>query len=145
MKYFFLLFLLSCSTFKEDLPPFEPEKVCSVTSLRYYNTQIKTTARKRSSPAEIEKELQKMYPEIRKCYEEELSRTKNPKLRFHLCHVTGFDEKGKQEYYQFSSVGADLTASMKYCLEDIRHKVKLGLRNVKILQPYSFQTIIKSE
>lgn len=131
--------LAGCSTLGEKLEPFEPSRVCSTNSLKYYSVGKLTTDRKRkSSETQIQKEMLKLQPLVQQCYEEELLRTQRD-IEFHLCFIAGFDRRGRWDYYQFSSDEKDLTAAMKYCLEDLRKKVKIRLRNVKILQPFTLQ------
>ena len=144
LKIFTLLLIIcSCTSLREkDLPEFDEKAVCSSKSLKYLATSTMTTHRKdRSSKQEIHEQMLKVRPEVQKCYQDEIKRTRNPHLKFNLCHISGYDQKGVQEYYQFSSRGTELTASMKYCLEDIRSKVKIiNLKNVKILQPFALKS-----
>lgn len=133
------LLLLSCSSSRPSLAPFDESRVCSANSLKYHGAKALTTARKKkSSDAQIASEMEKLKPFIQQCYEEELLRTQRD-IEFHLCLVAGFDRRGRWEYYQFSSDEKDLTAAMKYCLEDLRKKVKIKLCNVKILQPFTLE------
>lgn len=139
MKFFlFFLIIFSCSSLrKEELPPFDENVVCSVNSLKYYKSKRLTTDRRRkSTDSEVQREMAKLQPHIQQCYEEELLRTQRD-IEFHLCFVAGFDRRGRWDYYQFSSDEKDLTAAMKYCLEDLRKKVRVRLRNRKILQPFT--------
>ena len=135
---FTLFILMACSSdSRKELQPFDENRVCSANSLRYYRTKKLTTHRKKkSSEKDIQKEMLKLQPRIQKCYEEELLRTQRD-IEFHLCFVGGFDRRGRWDYYQFSSDESDLTAAMKYCLEDLRKEVRVRLRNVKVLQPFT--------
>lgn len=120
-----------------DLAPFDQNRVCSANSLKYYTVgKLTTDRKKKSSEAEVQKEMAKLQPLIQQCYEEELLRTQRD-IEFHLCLVAGFDRRGRWDYYQFSSDNKDLTAAMKYCLEDLRKKVRVKLKNVKVLQPFT--------
>lgn len=122
-----------------QLEAFDEARVCSANSLKYYKVgKLTTDRRKKSTEAEVQKEMQKLQPLIQQCYEEELLRTQRD-IEFHLCFVAGFDRRGRWDYYQFSSDEKDLTAAMKYCLEDLRKKVRVRLRNVKVLQPFTLK------
>ena len=141
-----IILMASCSSSsRRELEAFEETRVCSGNSLRYYKSKKLTTDRKRKSgEAQIQQEMAKLQPLIQQCYEEELLRTQRD-IEFHLCFIAGFDRRGRWDYYQFSSDEKDLTAAMKYCLEDLRKKVRVKLRNVKILQPFTLVLKKKNE
>lgn len=141
MKKLILLSLLAvaCAAHKPlpEVPQFDKVNVCSDASLAYF---AKQRARKPMSPqfhteAEIQNRMIGLEPHVRQCYEELLQI--NKEATFNLCFVVGYDLKGKQEYFEFSTKEFNMPEHFKACLNTLKMSKELeGLKNVSVLQPF---------
>ena len=77
-----------------------------------------------------------LQPLVQKCYEQEMLETKS-QPSFNLCLVTGYDKKGQQEFFEFSTNEIKLSENYKSCLNKIKNRDELkGLKDVTIVQPF---------
>lgn len=147
MKKLILLSLLAvaCASHKaHELPQFEKTKVCSDESLAY---MAKARANKPGTPqfhteAEIQTRMINLEPLVRKCYENLLMIDTSAALN--LCLVIGYNLKGKQEYFEFSSKEFSMPEHFKACLESLKSSRELeGLKNITVLQPFKLYPVRK--
>ncbi len=137
MKFILLLAVISCASHHQvKIPNFMKEKVCSVTSINYLQ---KYPAKTKNSSSKIEESTAKMLslqPLVRKCYEQEMLETKS-EPSFNLCLVTGYDKKGKQEFFEFSTNEIKLSENLISCLNNLKNREELnGLKDVTVMQPF---------
>jgi hypothetical protein len=81
--------------------------------------------------------MKKIDFDLGKCYQEEVERNKYPPS-FNLCLVTGFDNEGHQEYFEFSSKEHHISAEMMTCLNQLKtHKALIkGPKGFGIVRPF---------
>lgn len=128
------LFLFSsCSTSR----PFEKEKVCSKNALTYLkNPRNKTKRAPRS--VHLNQELHNTQAGMQLCYEDFKRRT--GKEEFQTCMVVGINQRGRTEYFDFSSKDAFLDKTFMRCAQAVTRKVpyqKYG-KNYILIQSYNF-------
>lgn len=145
MKKLIVLSLLAaaCAAHKPlpQVPPFEKTKVCSDESLAYMvkPKPVKTGTPKFHTEAEIQNRMINLEPMVRKCYENLLQAPElsDAPVAFNLCLVFGYNVKGQQEFFQFSTREYNMPESMKACLDSIKQSKELeGLKSVSVLQPF---------
>lgn len=136
MKKIILLFCLvslaSCAN-----RPFEKEKVCSKNALSYLKNPRNKTKRAPVS-TRLNQELLNTQAGMQLCYEDFKRRT--GKEEFQTCMVVGIDQRGKTEYFDFSSRDAYLDRKFMRCAAAVTRKVpyqKYG-KNYILIQSYNF-------
>lgn len=129
------LITVGCSSnHKEKTKPFDLKEVCSDEALTYLQGQEPKTELAR---------MMKVEPIVKQCYLEDVKKTGNVKP-YNLCFVAGYDAKGKEEFFEFSSKEAAPSDDMKKCLEKAKKSGGLkGLANAKILQPFLLSPQVK--
>jgi hypothetical protein len=128
-----LALITSCSTFK----PFEKEKICSRNALSYLKLPKNKTKRAPMSP-HLNQEMLNTQDGMQLCYEDFKRRT--GKEEFQTCMVVGVDQRGKTEYFDFSSKEASLDKVFLRCAQAVTKKVpypKYG-KNYILIQSYNF-------
>lgn len=146
MKKLILLSLLAvaCAAHKPlpEVPQFDKVKVCSDASLNFME-KVKITKPETTrfhTEAEIQTRMINLEPHVRKCYEELLQINKD--AAFNLCFVVGYDVKGNQTYFEFSSKEYNMPEHFKACLNTLKTSKELeGLKNIAVLQPFKLYPV----
>lgn len=149
MKKLILLMVLTtaCASYKpNELPPFEKTKVCSDASLAYMSKPkpVKTGTPRLHTEAEIQNRMINLEPLVRKCYENLLQDTSSSgaPATFNLCLVFGYNIKGQQEFFEFSTREYNMPESLKSCLHSIKKSRELeGLKSISVLQPFKLYPV----
>lgn len=127
-----LIFFSACAT-KEI--QFDPKKTCSPLALKYLKTN---KLRPLLQSTEAIDQMQRTQPGVQACYETFAKRSGIEE--FDTCLVVGFDDKGKMDFYELSSMQAKLDNRFLKCANAAIGIVpfwKLGT-NYSLLQSYHF-------
>ena len=85
----------------------------------------------------VKDHMAKIEADVKSCYKDELKRDRYNHPAFNLCLVGAYDQKGKQDHFEFSSREHRMSDDMMSCLKKIKkHKGLKGLKDVTFIQPY---------
>jgi hypothetical protein len=84
----------------------------------------------------IHSRMMSLEPSVRKCYEEEMARTKKAQL-FNLCFIVGYNQKGEIEFFEFSTKEIETSREFISCLASLKNNKELqGFKDLTITQPF---------
>lgn len=147
MKLFLmsLVFLItSCASQTDKIENYEKDKYCSNESLEYLKSRKAPPAQTPVSPEYFNEEqqnsitrLDELEPKIRSCYAD--AKIKKPEV-LNLCLVVGYDVKGDQEYFEFSTSQMKLPQSLKDCLNSLKDSKEFSdMRNISHSHTYKIK------
>lgn len=137
MKFFaigLLSLVVGCGSWRK-VPEFKSKMVCSMESLSYVKDNKSTYVKNNDS--RVKEKMAMIEGQVKECYKDELKRDRYNKPMFNLCLVAGYDAKGKQKHFEFSSREHRMSDAMSNCLRVIKKNRGLkGLKGITFIQPY---------